>query len=128
MTVSIIFEVFELLIVGRFVSAVASGISMSALILFLQEISPTQIRGSMSSFAELSFVITNAAGGIAGMSFLLGNHLTLLVGLAVIPAIFSILILLPLHETPKFLLLQHGNEVGTKDALRFYMNYGKFYT
>ncbi|KAE9552574.1 hypothetical protein FO519_004231 [Halicephalobus sp. NKZ332] len=125
MTISIIFEVFELLIVGRFLSAFASGISMSALILFLQEISPTHIRGSMSFFAELSFVVTNAVGGIAGMGFVLGDRLGLLVGLAIIPAVFSIVILLPLHETPKFLLLKHGNEVGTKDSLRFYMNYGE---
>ena len=81
----------------------------------------------MSFFAELSFVVTNAIGGVAGMTFLLGNRLGLLVGLAVVPAIFSILILLPLHETPKFLLLKHGNEVGAKDALSFYMNYGKLY-
>lgn len=126
MTISIIYEVFEMLIVGRFMSALASGISMSALILFLQEISPTKIRGSMSFFAELSFVVTNAIGGIAGMSFILGNRLGLLVGLAVIPAAFSILILLPLHETPKFLLLKHGNDVGAKSSLRFYMNLCEF--
>uniref|UniRef100_A0AC34Q5P3 Major facilitator superfamily (MFS) profile domain-containing protein n=2 Tax=Panagrolaimus sp. JU765 TaxID=591449 RepID=A0AC34Q5P3_9BILA len=122
MVISIIYEVFEMLIVGRFISALASGISMSALILFLQEISPTKIRGSMSFFAELAFVVTNAVGGIAGMSIIFGNNLGMLVGLAVIPAAFSILILLPLHETPKFLLLKHGNDVGAKDSLRFYMN------
>lgn len=81
----------------------------------------------MSFFAELSFVVTNAVGGVAGMTFLLGNRLGILVGLAIVPAIFSILILLPLHETPKFLLLKHGNEVGAKDALRFYMNHGKLH-
>uniref|UniRef100_A0AC35GD06 Major facilitator superfamily (MFS) profile domain-containing protein n=1 Tax=Panagrolaimus sp. PS1159 TaxID=55785 RepID=A0AC35GD06_9BILA len=122
MTISIIFDVFELLIVGRFISAFASGIAMCALILFLQEISPNEIRGSMGFYAELSFVVMNAVGAVFGMSMFLGNHLTLLVGFAVIPAVISILALIPLHETPKFLLIKHGNEGGARESLKFYMD------
>uniref|UniRef100_A0AC34FWW2 Major facilitator superfamily (MFS) profile domain-containing protein n=1 Tax=Panagrolaimus sp. ES5 TaxID=591445 RepID=A0AC34FWW2_9BILA len=122
MTISIIFDVFELLIVGRFISAFASGIAMCALILFLQEISPNEIRGSMGFYAELAFVVMNAVGAILGMSMFLGNHLSMLVGFAVIPSVISILALIPLHETPKFLLIKHGNEGGAKESLQFYMN------
>ena len=98
---------------------------MCALILFLQEISPNEIRGSMGFYAELAFVVMNAVGAVLGMSMLLGNHLHLLVGLAIIPSIISIIALFPLHETPKFLLIKHGNEGGARDALKFYMNLSK---
>uniref|UniRef100_A0A914ZAP4 Major facilitator superfamily (MFS) profile domain-containing protein n=1 Tax=Panagrolaimus superbus TaxID=310955 RepID=A0A914ZAP4_9BILA len=122
MTISIIFDVFELLIVGRLISAFASGIAMCALILFLQEISPNEIRGSMGFYAELAFVVMNTVGAILGMSMFLGNHLPMLVGFAVIPSVISIIALIPLHETAKFLLIKHGNEGGAKESLQFYMN------
>uniref|UniRef100_A0A7E4ZRN4 MFS domain-containing protein n=1 Tax=Panagrellus redivivus TaxID=6233 RepID=A0A7E4ZRN4_PANRE len=121
LTVSIIYDVFEMLLVGRTIAAVASGIAMCALVLFLQEISPKHIRGSMSFYAELSFVVMNAVGAVLGMSMFLGKHLAVLVGVAAIPAIVSIIAMIPLHESPKFLLLKKGDNLSAKAAVKFYM-------
>lgn len=61
MTVGIVFEVAEFLLLGRVVSAVGSGISMAALVLFLQEISHAEIRGMMSFYAEMAYVHAHMA-------------------------------------------------------------------
>src|SRR5688500_154977 len=80
----------------------------------------------MSFYAELSFVAMNALGAVMGMTIVIGNHLTALVGLAVLPALASIIILLPLHETPRFLYLKRQNEERAIQAFKFYQNIGMF--
>uniref|UniRef100_A0A915DUJ4 Major facilitator superfamily (MFS) profile domain-containing protein n=1 Tax=Ditylenchus dipsaci TaxID=166011 RepID=A0A915DUJ4_9BILA len=120
-TLAVKFEVVMMLLLGRFLSALSSGISMCALILFLQEISSAEMRGQLSFFAEMAFVSMNALGVIMGMSSVLGNHLTYLVALALVPAIVSIVILLPLHETPKYLLLKRKDKTSATSAINFYL-------
>ncbi|KAH7722328.1 Protein F48E3.2 [Aphelenchoides avenae] len=91
-------------------------------VLVVQEVSPTDIRGTMSFFAEVAFVITNTVGGVLGMSSVLGDRLPHLVGFAVLPTIVAIVVLIPLHETPKFLLIKKCDEVGAVHAIKFYQN------
>lgn len=52
--------------VARFLFSFGAGMSMCSLVLFLQETSPTSMRGLMSFCAEMAFVLTNAIGGFAG--------------------------------------------------------------
>ncbi|TKR88579.1 hypothetical protein L596_012799 [Steinernema carpocapsae] len=121
MTVSIVFWLPELLLVGRLLSAISAAVAMCALILFLQEIAPTDMRGSMSFYAEMAFVTTNMVGVVMGMTMILGRYLTPLVGLALIPGILSVVFLIPFHETPKFLLLTRKNHKKAMEALNFYL-------
>ncbi|CAD5228444.1 unnamed protein product [Bursaphelenchus okinawaensis] len=122
MTLGPVFDYMECLILGRFFSAVGSGISMCALVLFLQEIAPNSMRGTLGFFAETAFVAMNALGAVAGMSFMLGNYITILVGSAMIPGIISFLVVLPLKETPKFLMIKKDDLNKAVEAVQFYQN------
>ncbi|GMS95448.1 hypothetical protein PENTCL1PPCAC_17623 [Pristionchus entomophagus] len=107
---------------SRLLFAVSAAISMNSLILLLQESSPSSLRGTMSFYAEMAFVITNAIGVVCGMRIVLGWNLLLLTGLAIIPSLFSLLIIFPFHESPKFLLLKKKDAEAAKNSLRFYQN------
>ncbi|GMS81084.1 hypothetical protein PENTCL1PPCAC_3259 [Pristionchus entomophagus] len=107
---------------SRLLFAVSAAISMNSLILLLQESSPSSLRGTMSFYAEMAFVVTNAIGVVCGMRIVLGSNLLLLTGLAIIPALFSLLIVWPFHESPKFLLLKKKDAEAAKKSLRFYQN------
>ncbi|KAI1719976.1 carbon-nitrogen hydrolase domain-containing protein [Ditylenchus destructor] len=122
MTLAVAFDLAELFLCGRFISAFSSGISMCSLILFLQEIPPAEMRGRLSFFAEMAFVMLNAFGVIMGMGTMLGGHIIILVGIAIIPAIFSLIVLIPLHETPKFLLVQKKDKDSATLAAAFYLD------
>ncbi|CEF60825.1 General substrate transporter family and Major facilitator superfamily domain, general substrate transporter-containing protein [Strongyloides ratti] len=77
---------------------------MSSLILFLQEIAPVNLRGRLSFYSELSFVLTNAIGAFA----------------AFIPSTIVILFLLFLHETPSFLYSIKKDEDKALLSISFY--------
>ncbi|KAF8372219.1 hypothetical protein PRIPAC_78648 [Pristionchus pacificus] len=111
-----------LFMASRLVFAISAALSMNSLILLLQESSPASLRGTMSFYAEMAFVVTNAVGVICGMRMVLGSNLILLTGLAIIPALFSFFIVWPFHESPKFLLLKRKDMEGTKKSLQFYQN------
>ncbi|KAI1721808.1 sugar transporter domain-containing protein [Ditylenchus destructor] len=82
---SVAFSLPELLIFGRAVGAAGSGVSFGSLILFLQETTPTSLRG-----------------------------------VGVIPGILSILIMIPMKESPKYLLLNRHNRKAALESLIYY--------
>uniref|UniRef100_A0AC35TM34 MFS domain-containing protein n=1 Tax=Rhabditophanes sp. KR3021 TaxID=114890 RepID=A0AC35TM34_9BILA len=120
MAVSIPILSLELLALGRFMSAVSSGIAMSSLVVFLQEISPLHLRGSMSFFAELAFVVTNACGSFAGMPIILGKNLVILIAFAALPPLVAIFLLVAIYETPIFLFAIKHNQTDAIKSLQFY--------
>lgn len=119
-TSGIYFRTPELLIVGRLVSAIGSGLSFGSLILFIQETTPTNLRGTCSFLSEVSYIAVNVIGMGMGMDLLLGCHLLALVGFGALPGLLSILIVLPLKESPKFLLINRNDCKAAQRALDFY--------
>ncbi|KAI6184558.1 Solute carrier family 2, facilitated glucose transporter member 3 [Aphelenchoides bicaudatus] len=119
-TIAICLELPELLFIGRFFCSVASGISFGALILFLQEIAPTNLRGVASSLSECVYLAVSVIGMVLGMDIVLGQKLVYLLGFAMIPAFMSILIMIPLHESPKYLLLNRKDHEAATAAVRYY--------
>uniref|UniRef100_A0A914WG12 Major facilitator superfamily (MFS) profile domain-containing protein n=1 Tax=Plectus sambesii TaxID=2011161 RepID=A0A914WG12_9BILA len=110
----------ELLIVGRIAAAIASAIGMCSLILFLQEVAPTAIRGRISSYPELCLTLTNLLGIICGLHNILGENLLVLIGLPVIPNLCALLFLAPCPETPKFLLINRKDKVKANKSIAFF--------
>ncbi|PAV70616.1 hypothetical protein WR25_02030 isoform D [Diploscapter pachys] len=104
----------------RFLFAVSAAISMNSLILLLQESSPPSIRGVMSFNAEMSFVVMNLAGGIAGMKSFWGQNLFALLTFPCLIIFCSIIVVLFYHESPKFLLLCKNNVEASRKSLKFY--------
>uniref|UniRef100_A0A8C8U3H2 Solute carrier family 2 (facilitated glucose transporter), member 9 n=1 Tax=Peromyscus maniculatus bairdii TaxID=230844 RepID=A0A8C8U3H2_PERMB len=64
---------FELLIVGRFIMGVDGGIALSALPMYLNEISPKQIRGSLGQVTAIFICIGVFTGQLLGLPELLGK-------------------------------------------------------
>ncbi|KAI1723169.1 sugar transporter domain-containing protein [Ditylenchus destructor] len=117
---SIMFHLPEMLIIGRILGAVGSGISMNAIILFIQETTPTALRGTCSFLSEGTFIAANVIGMGMGMDVVLGNYLIPLIGLAIIPGVMGILIVIPLKESPKYLLINRNDRKAALDALIYY--------
>ncbi|PAV89886.1 hypothetical protein WR25_15208 [Diploscapter pachys] len=117
---SAIFQIPELFIISRFVISIGTGISFGSLMLFMQETSPTEYRGMTSFMSETAFIATIVIGVGFGMGGVFGKNLPVLTGIALIPAILSILIMIPLKETPKFLLINRQNRKAALESIIFY--------
>uniref|UniRef100_A0A8C9P459 Solute carrier family 2 member 9 n=1 Tax=Spermophilus dauricus TaxID=99837 RepID=A0A8C9P459_SPEDA len=66
-------EAFEMLIVGRFIMGVDGGISLSVLPMYLNEISPKEIRGSLGQVTAIFICIGVFTGQLLGLPELLGK-------------------------------------------------------
>ncbi|MEQ2245037.1 Solute carrier 2, facilitated glucose transporter member 9, partial [Ilyodon furcidens] len=64
---------FEMLIIGRIIVGVNSGISLSALPMYLGEISPKHIRGSIGQFNSILICLGVFTGQVLGLPELLGQ-------------------------------------------------------
>ncbi|CAK5024580.1 unnamed protein product [Meloidogyne enterolobii] len=87
---------------------------------FLKETTPTQLRGTCSFLSEVSYIAVSVIGMGMGMDLMLGRNLLALVGFGAIPGILSIFIVLPLSESPKFLLLNRNDRKAAIKSLEFY--------
>uniref|UniRef100_A0A2R8M9U9 Solute carrier family 2 member 9 n=1 Tax=Callithrix jacchus TaxID=9483 RepID=A0A2R8M9U9_CALJA len=64
---------FEMLIVGRFIMGINGGIALSVLPMYLSEISPKQIRGSLGQVTAIFICIGVFTGQLLGLPELLGK-------------------------------------------------------
>ncbi|EHB03649.1 Solute carrier family 2, facilitated glucose transporter member 9 [Heterocephalus glaber] len=64
---------FEMLIVGRFVMGVDGGIALSVLPMYLKEISPKEIRGSLGQVTAIFICVGVFTGQLLGLPELLGK-------------------------------------------------------
>ncbi|VDO72625.1 unnamed protein product [Heligmosomoides polygyrus] len=90
---SIIFHIPETFVFGRSCTAFCSPLADACLLLYLQ---------------------------ILGMTAVLGNYLDILVLLPVVPLLLSLLFLLYVPETPKFLMIMRGDRESALKSLEFF--------
>lgn len=109
-----------LFLFSRLVMSLFSGISMSSLILLLQESAPNEMKGVVSFNAEMAYVVTNMLGALAGMQNVFGKNLVLLIGVSCAPTLISVILVMMLHESPRYLVLTKNDLKGAVKSLKFY--------
>ncbi|KAM7154690.1 solute carrier family 2, facilitated glucose transporter member 9 isoform 1-T1 [Molossus nigricans] len=113
----------EMLIVGRFVMGVDGGIALSALPMYLSEISPKEIRGSLGQVTAIFICIGVFTGQLLGLPELLGKESTwpYLFGVIVAPAVVQLGSLPFLPESPRYLLFEKHDQAGAEKAFRTFL-------
>ncbi|XP_042901268.1 solute carrier family 2, facilitated glucose transporter member 1 isoform X1 [Parasteatoda tepidariorum] len=110
---------YEMMIIGRFVIGLNSGLSAGLAPMYLTEISPIHLRGAVGTIYQLIITTTILISQILGLPELLGTEerWPYLFGLIIIPAIFMLITLPLCPESPKFILINKGKDVAAQKAL-----------
>ncbi|EGT52658.1 hypothetical protein CAEBREN_10992 [Caenorhabditis brenneri] len=108
------------LIVGRSLTALVSPLGDACLLLYVQETSPLEIRGMASFLCEIGYGSMCVLGMVLGMRSVLGESLSRLLLLSLIPLIFSLCFIIRIPETPKYLCMQRNNKEEAMKSLDFF--------
>ncbi|PWA28616.1 hypothetical protein CCH79_00020097, partial [Gambusia affinis] len=103
---------FEMLIIGRFIVGVYSGLSTGFVPIYVEEISPTSLRGALGTLHQLGVVIGILMAQIFGIESILGNASLwpLLMGFTLLPALLQCALLPFCPESPRYLLINCNEE------------------
>ncbi|XP_013002012.1 solute carrier family 2, facilitated glucose transporter member 9 isoform X2 [Cavia porcellus] len=114
---------FEMLIVGRFIMGVDGGIALSVLPMYLNEISPKEIRGSLGQVTAIFICVGVFAGQLLGLPELLGKESTwpYLFGMIMVPALIQLVSLPFLPDSPQYLLFEKHDEAGAVKAFQKFL-------
>uniref|UniRef100_A0A672JJP9 Solute carrier family 2, facilitated glucose transporter member 5 n=2 Tax=Salarias fasciatus TaxID=181472 RepID=A0A672JJP9_SALFA len=112
-------ESFEVLILGRLVFGLFCGLVMSLNPLYIQEVSPTSLRGAFATLNQVSFASGILVGMVAGLDTVLGteHYWAMMLSLSLIPAMAQYLVLPFCPESPRYLLINRGEESRAEAAL-----------
>uniref|UniRef100_A0A674B790 Solute carrier family 2, facilitated glucose transporter member 5 n=1 Tax=Salmo trutta TaxID=8032 RepID=A0A674B790_SALTR len=111
---------FELLIIGRFFTGVNAGIGICVQPLYLGEIAPRALRGAMAMGTSIFITGGILTGQVIGLNELLGKeeYWPILLSTTCIPAFLQLLILPWFPESPRYLLIDRGDDVGCGTAMK----------
>ncbi|XP_013869860.1 solute carrier family 2, facilitated glucose transporter member 11 [Austrofundulus limnaeus] len=110
---------FELLIIGRLLCGINAGVALCVEPMFLGEIAPTALRGAMGMGTSIFLTVGIFSGQVMGLKEILGREedWALLLSTTCIPAFLQLLFLPWFPESPRYLLIDKGDEEGCKKAL-----------
>ncbi|XP_074831983.1 solute carrier family 2, facilitated glucose transporter member 5-like isoform X2 [Carettochelys insculpta] len=113
-------KTFEAIILSRIIVGICAGLSSNVVPMYLGEMSPKNLRGAIGVVPQLFITIGILVAQILGLSNILGNTegWPVLLGLTGIPAVVELLLLPFFPESPRYLLIQKGNEEQARQALR----------
>ncbi|KAF0036377.1 hypothetical protein F2P81_011689 [Scophthalmus maximus] len=120
MGVSEIAKSYEIIIVARFIVGICAGLSSNVVPMYLGELSPKHLRGAIGIIPQLFITIGILSAQVLGIRNILGNSTgwTLMLGLTGIPALIELLLLPFFPESPRYMLIQRGEEKTAKKALQ----------
>ncbi|TNN80801.1 Solute carrier family 2, facilitated glucose transporter member 9 [Liparis tanakae] len=116
-------ESYEMVIVARVLYGYSTGLGASSHVIYLAEISPRKIRGSVTLTSAVFLSLGKLCGQFCGLSEVLGREELWDVVLCV-PAVFSAVqvVALPfLPEAPRYLFIEKGHEKACKKGRRVEM-------
>uniref|UniRef100_A0A914YR74 Major facilitator superfamily (MFS) profile domain-containing protein n=1 Tax=Panagrolaimus superbus TaxID=310955 RepID=A0A914YR74_9BILA len=111
-------NVYYMMIAGRFVIGFTSGLASSVVPMYLTEVSPINLRGTLGSVNQLLVTIGILVSQILGLPFILGNerYWPLIFAFAIIPAVLQVITLPFAPESPKYNVIVKGkNDQAEKD-------------
>ncbi|XDV37880.1 hypothetical protein PO909_007411 [Leuciscus waleckii] len=114
---------FEMLIIGRFIIGMDSGVALSVLPMYLGEISPRQVRGSIGQFHAIFICLGVFIGQVLGLPEIFGqeDRWNFLFAFLAFPALLQLCVLPFLPESPRFLLMERRDEVAAKKAFQAFL-------
>ncbi|XP_062283898.1 solute carrier family 2, facilitated glucose transporter member 1-like [Scomber scombrus] len=103
---------WEMLIIGRFIVGLYSGLSTGFVPMYVEEISPTSIRGALGTLHQLGVVTGILMAQIFGIESIMGNASLwpLLLGFTLLPAVVQCVLLPFCPESPRYLLINCNEE------------------
>ncbi|XP_062267435.1 solute carrier family 2 member 9, like 1 [Platichthys flesus] len=110
---------FEMIIVARILYGFSSGLGVSLHVMYLGEIAPRKIRGTVTLTSATFSSLGKLSGQFFGLSEILGREELWNIVLSV-PAVFSLvnIVALPfLPDAPRYLLIEKGDDKACKKAL-----------
>uniref|UniRef100_A0A8C0IYF5 Solute carrier family 2, facilitated glucose transporter member 5 n=1 Tax=Chelonoidis abingdonii TaxID=106734 RepID=A0A8C0IYF5_CHEAB len=113
-------KTFEVIILSRIIVGICAGLSSNVVPMYLGEMSPKNLRGAVGVVPQLFITIGILIAQILGLTNILGNveGWPVLLGLTGIPAVVELLLLPFFPESPRYLLIQKGNEEQARQALK----------
>ncbi|XP_069488057.1 solute carrier family 2, facilitated glucose transporter member 9 isoform X2 [Ambystoma mexicanum] len=123
MSLALLAGTFEMLILGRFLMGVDGGIALSTLPMYVSEISPKHIRGSLGQITAIMICVGVFTGQVVGLPQLLGRESLwpCLFGLIAIPALIQLAVLPFLPESPRYLLLEKKDTARAEKAFQVFL-------
>ncbi|CAL8354669.1 solute carrier family 2, facilitated glucose transporter member 9 isoform X1 [Gadus morhua] len=114
---------FEMLLVGRLIMGVDSGIALCALPMYLGEISPRNIRGSIGQFNSILICLGVFTGQVLGLPQLLGQESKwpFLFAFLAVPALIQLCVLPFFPESPRYLLMERRDEAAAEKAFQRFL-------
>ncbi|XP_069833509.1 solute carrier family 2, facilitated glucose transporter member 9-like isoform X2 [Dendropsophus ebraccatus] len=113
----------EMVILGRFLIGVDGGIALSTLPMYLNEISPKRIRGSLGQITAILICVGVFTGQVLGLPEIFGKESLwpCLFGFILIPAVIQVAFLPFFPESPRYLLLQKQDTKKAEKAFRTFL-------
>ncbi|KAJ6659374.1 hypothetical protein lerEdw1_019106 [Lerista edwardsae] len=114
---------FEMIILGRLIMGIDGGIALSALPMYLSEISPKQIRGSLGQITAILICVGVFTGQVLGLPEIFGKESLwpYLFGMIIVPSVIQVLVLPFLPESPRYLLLEKHDTKAAEKAFQTFL-------
>ncbi|XP_032230772.1 solute carrier family 2, facilitated glucose transporter member 3 isoform X2 [Nematostella vectensis] len=109
-----------LLTVGRFVIGINCGMNTAIAPIYLSELAPIHLRGSLGTLNQFGIVSGLLVGFIFGLKQVLGTSKgwQYLLGFSILPAVFQLVTLPWCPNSPRYLLIELDQELQAVEALR----------
>ncbi|XP_043851013.1 solute carrier family 2, facilitated glucose transporter member 5-like [Dromiciops gliroides] len=110
---------FEIIIFARIVVGICAGVSANVVPMYLGELAPRNLRGAVGLVNQLFITIGIFIAQVFGFRSILATEegWPILLALTAIPAVLQVLLLPFFPESPRYILIQKGEEEGARRAL-----------
>lgn len=110
---------YEMIIAGRFLIGINSGLNTGLAPMYLAEISPVHLRGAVGTVYQLVLTISILISQILGLNSVLGTETLwpILLAVTAVPAVLMLITLPFCPESPNYILYAKGQELEAQRAL-----------